>query len=96
MTTEMTTLRVRAELLVDAARPIVEEYGIAFADLDRAPIVLDVIDELEAGRNISAFDLATYLIDENADPATYAEDAALGPCGCIDYHYADCSTRTGR
>ncbi len=23
------------------------------------------------------------------------EDDALGSCGCVDYHYADCPTRTG-
>lgn len=22
-------------------------------------------------------------------------DGTLGPCGCIDYHYADCPTRAG-
>ena len=23
------------------------------------------------------------------------DDGSLGPCGCIDYHYADCPTRGG-
>ena len=23
------------------------------------------------------------------------DDQALGPCGCNDYHYADCPIRTG-
>lgn len=29
----------------------------------------------------------------NSDPPD--EQHALGPCGCIDYHYADCPTRAG-
>ena len=28
-------------------------------------------------------------LDEDEDEDT------LGPCGCVDYHYADCDTRTG-
>ena len=23
------------------------------------------------------------------------DDGSLGPCGCVDYHYADCPLRTG-
>ena len=31
------------------------------------------------------------LVDTNATP----DDDTLGACGCVDYHMADCPTRTG-
>lgn len=33
--------------------------------------------------------------DAGSDSYAWWEDDTLGPCGCTDYHLADCPTRTG-
>ena len=47
--------------------------------------VFDLLDDDDANE---------WMYGHDCEPAKL-EDGTLGPCGCTDYHMADCPTRTG-
>lgn len=93
---------VRLAAALAETRPNPDEYtegSVAFMAHDAMWVVVRqaIADALEADSprfDRSQFYAATEWHVPREDESTGDIDV-LGPCGCVDYHYSDCPTRTG-
>lgn len=77
----------------DSATPeqrMIRRLRLSYADR-RAPVYLNGVRTLcQVGPMLEA-----PLTTDRPPTRDELEDGSLGSCGCTDYHFADCSTRTG-